>query len=100
MQKHTYQMYPHWVRTEQLTIHHQGKPRKGLPIPEVAACKCPDDSTFGQAVQNVRIFGNVDFVIIVDKVEIADLPVDQQRAQYQDEINENNNVSFEKLRHS
>jgi hypothetical protein len=93
-------MYPARGWTEQLTIHHQGQPRKGLPIPEVAACKCPDDSTSGQAVQNVRIFVNVDFIIIVDKVEIADLPEDQQRAQYQGGINENNNVSFEKLRHT
>ena len=67
---------------EQLRIHHQGQPREGLPIPQVAACKCPDNPASVQAVWNVRIFGNVDLVIIIDKVEITDLPEDKQRAQY------------------
>jgi hypothetical protein len=70
-------MKPAGAWAEQLRIHHQRQPRKGLPISHVAGCKCPDDFTSGQAVQNVRIFGNVDLVIIVDKVEITDPPEDQ-----------------------
>ena len=92
-------MKPAGAWAEQLRIHHQRQPRKGLPISHVAGCKCPDDSAWGQAVGNVRIFANINLVIIVDKIEIADLPEDQQSTQYQSRINENNNVSFNKLSH-
>jgi hypothetical protein len=75
-------MKPAGVCTEQLTIQHQGQPRQGLPVSEVAGCKSPDNAVRGQTIQNVLVFVYVAIIIVVDKIEIADLPEDQQSAQY------------------
>jgi len=100
VEKQIYKMHPAWVGAEQLTIQHQGQPRQGLPVSEVAGCKRPDNAVRGQAVQNVLVFVYVEIIVIIDKIEIADLPEDQQGTQYQDNIHENNERFFRRFRHN
>ena len=75
-------MHPAGVFTEQLAIEHEGQPCDGMPVGHAAGCKRPDNAVMGQAVQNLRIFVYIFVIIVVDKIEIADLPEDQQCTQY------------------
>jgi hypothetical protein len=53
----------------------------------------------GEAVQNVRILKDIVVIIVVDKIEIVDLPEDQQGAQYQNRIYENDERFFRRFGH-
>ena len=73
-------MYPAGIGTEQLAIEHKRKPRQRQPVSVVGGGKSPYNAVRGQAAQNVGIFVYVDIIIVIDKIEIADLPEDQQSA--------------------
>ena len=73
-------MHPAGLRAEQLTIQHQGQPDKRMPVGRIARSKSPDDAVMSQALQNVGIFVNIGTIIIVDEIEIPDLPEDQHGA--------------------
>ena len=64
----------------------------------MACCKSPDDAVIGQTVQNVLIFVYVDIIIVIDKIEIADLPEDQQSTQCQNRVNGNDEKILHKFR--
>ena len=90
-------MHPAGVCTKQLTIEHKRQPGQRVPVGRAAGGKSPDDAILGQAVQNVRIFVYVEIIIIIDKIEIADLPEDQQGTQCQNRVNENDEKFLHKF---
>jgi len=71
-----------------------------MPVGCVTGCKSPDDAILGQAVQNVLVFVYVEIIVIIDKIEIADLPEDQQGTQYQNKIYENEGRSLHRFGHN
>ena len=82
-------MNPAGIGTEQLTIEHEGKPCDGMPVGRATGCKRPANAVRGQTIQNMRIFVYIDIIIVVDKIEIADLPEYQQSTQCQNRVNRN-----------
>jgi hypothetical protein len=82
-------MNPAGIGAEQLTIEHKRKPYNRVPVSGVAGSKSPDDTINVKAARNVLIFIYVRIIIKINKVEIADLPIDGDSAQCKGKINEN-----------
>jgi hypothetical protein len=91
-------MHPARSGAEQLTIEHKRNPRKRQPVSDVwSVGKSPEDVIHAQAVQNVRIFRYIEGIVVIDKIETADLPEDQQGTQCQNGVNENGEIFFHNL---
>ena len=93
-------MHPAGTGAEQLTIKHMRQPCQRVPVTRLVGGKGPDDTIFGQAVQNVVIIIYVVVIVVFGKIKTGNLPEDQQGTQYQDKIRENDESFFHRFRHN
>jgi hypothetical protein len=73
-------MNPACAGSEQLTIEHKRKPGQRMPVGREVGGKSPFDIVESQTAYNMLIFVYIQIVIVMDKIEIPDLPEDKQSA--------------------
>ena len=68
-------MVPPRIETKELVVHHMGEPGERMPISGLGGCKGPNYGLAGESRLHVGIVGDVDIIVIVDKLMVFHLPV-------------------------
>src|SRR5580700_7150938 len=72
---------------KQLAIQHVGDPRQREPVRVICGCEGPGQSSRRHSIANVRIAGDIDWVVIVDEIVVPDLRVDSERRDQHQKVN-------------
>ncbi len=67
------------VHAEELTIEHVRQPRQRVPVRGVAGDESPHESSTSQSIANVRVVGDVVWIVVVEKCEVANLEINRDR---------------------
>ena len=62
------------IQPIEINIDHVGEPSQRMPIGRLCACKSPNSAFSSQACLNMAIFCDVQWVVIVDKIMVLNLP--------------------------
>jgi hypothetical protein len=71
-------MVPPGIQTKQSAVHHVGKPGERMPISCLSGSKGPPYGFAGEPQLHLRVVGDVDIIVVVDKVMILHLPVNSK----------------------
>ena len=66
------------IQTKQSVVHHVGEPGERMPISGPSCSKGPTSSFARQSRLHVRVVGDVDIIVVVDKLMILYLPVNSK----------------------